>query len=251
MPCSIARATSARSSRQAAWLAGPARPAPRLDRRLEAKVETLRARQRPDTGDDWRELVGTRREPLQDRPERRASQLVAVDEDVVTLLGPDRGERHDRIAVRDRQCGKAGAPLPDQVVLLALVLEDLAGAARKDEDRLAGAHQRLAVLARAVDGTEAGEQIAPQRHLEMRVIAERAHDHAAEVVQPEQHERHVEHAHQRVIADEQKRPIGRHLVDVVEERRREQAPRLEEDAGRRHLDRRGTAADDGPFSHSA
>jgi hypothetical protein len=229
----------------------PAVPAPRLDRRSEAEVEALRPRQRTDPRDHRRDLVRARRQPLEHGPERAAAHLVRVDRDVVALLRPDRGKRDDRVAVRDRHRREADAVLPDQVVALALVLEDLAAAAGEDEHRLAGAHQRLAALARAVHGAEAHQQVAPQRHLEVQVVAERTHHDTAALVQPEHHQRHVEHAHQRVVADQQERPVRRYVLDALEDRRGQQAPRLEEHARDRQVLCGGAVARTRRLAHGA
>ncbi len=65
----------------------------------------------------------------------------------------------------------------------------------------------------------------------MDMIAERSHEHAGSLVESEQHQRHIEHAHERVIADEQERTIGRYVFDTIEYRRGKESPRFEQHAG--------------------
>jgi hypothetical protein len=72
--------------------------------------------------------------------------------------------------------------------------------------------------------------------VEVEVVAEGAHDHAAVRVDAEDQQRRVEQAHDGVVADEQHGPVARHVAEAVEPGRGEPRPGREDGARRRELD---------------
>ena len=86
-----------------------------------------------------------------------------LDDHVEHVVGPDRREGDDRIVLLDRQPCEADALPPQQLVLLAATLVDLARAARKGQDRLTVAHEGAHVVASAADHPAHAELVAPHR----------------------------------------------------------------------------------------
>ena len=93
-------------------------------------------------------------------------------------------------------------------------MKHLAGPAREHEDVLALAHQRAGVLAGPPHHSGALEQVAPDGHPVMSMIAEPAQADAAPSPQLARHERDVDQPKQRVVADEQHAALGNPLDTV-------------------------------------
>ena len=110
--------------------------------------------------------------------------------------------------------------------------EHLPGAAREDQNRFPLAHERVHDFRCTVDDAEAREEVAPDRNPEMQMIAEGTYEYPAALVEPEHHERGVENAHERVVACEEEGPIGGHVLEPLEARRRHPTPRREDESGR-------------------
>jgi hypothetical protein len=154
-------------------------------------------------------------ESLEGAFECRHHGVVHVYDDVEHLLGADGGERHDGVTVLDRQAGEPDALLPDQLVVLASALVDLARAAGEREHVLTLAHERADVVARAADHPAYGEQVAPQRDRVVGVLAQPADGHPAASPELGHHEWEVHEAVDGVVADEQDAVVG-DAVDAVE-----------------------------------
>ncbi len=216
-----------------------------LDRWREAEVEALGAwqRGRADPAEHRGHDVGAGREPPDERPERRRQQVVGVGQDVEGVVGADGRDRDDGIPVLHRQTGEAGAPPPDQRVALALALEDLAPAAGEHQDRLAPGHERVHVFGRAVDHAKAVQQVPPERHLEVQVVAQRPDEDAASFPEAQDEERRIEHAHQGMVAGQQEGAVAGHVLDPLELRRGQPAPWRQQKPRRVDLGARWTVSD--------
>jgi hypothetical protein len=107
------------------------------------------------------------------------------------------------------------------------LLVDLPPAAREHEHRLPLAHQGPDVVTRAADHPARGQEVAPQRYRVVRVLAESPNGKAAALPDLGHHERQVEEAVDRVVADDQ-RAVGGHVLEAVELRLRDAAERLEQ-----------------------
>ena len=161
-------------------------------------------------------------------PRRRVDRVVGVGDDVPHVVDADHREGHHRIAELEGEAGEPDPLAPDQRVVITPPPGHLATAAGEYEHGLAGAQQPPRVLARTVDGPEAGEQVAPERHPEVLALAERADEHTGLVVDPEDHERDVEHAERRVVADEQVTAVRRQVRVAVHPRVGQGAPRRQQ-----------------------
>jgi hypothetical protein len=100
-------------------------------------------------------------------------------------------------------------------VTLAALLEDLAPAAREHEHVLVLAHQRAHVLARSADHARHRQEVPPDGHRVMRVVAEAADDDAPAVVELGRHERQVEEREDGVVPGEQGTTVG-YALDPVQ-----------------------------------
>ena len=87
---------------------------------------------------------------------------------------PTAANGNDRIALFDGKPREADALPPEELILLAAPLVDLARAAREDQDRLPVAHQGADVVSRAADHPARRQEIAPHGYRVMRVLPEPA-----------------------------------------------------------------------------
>ena len=94
-----------------------------------------------------------------------------VDDHVEHLLSADRRDRDDRVRLFDREPREADALPPQELVLLTASLVDLRRASWKDEDRLPTADQSADVVTGAANHPARGEQVAPDRHGVVGVLA--------------------------------------------------------------------------------
>src|SRR5262249_7326336 len=139
-------------------------------------------------------------------------RVIRFDNGDVGLSSKIDGRRTLDVALLDRHPREAGPLLPDDLVGLALRLRDLAPAAGEDEHVRALLLEARAALAAADDDAEALQELPPAGDLEVELIAEAPHVDAALLGYLREHVRYVEHAEERVIADEEARAHG---IDVL------------------------------------
>jgi hypothetical protein len=136
-----------------------------------------------------------------------------VSHDLEHVLDAHGRNGNDGNTVLDGEPCEADPLLPDELVLLVLVLHHLAPAARENEDRLIRLEQTGADLARSPHGTHSSKQISPDRESEVVVVAQAPHRPAGLLVDLEVEHRDVEQAVDRVVPRQQHGPLTGHVFD--------------------------------------
>nr|WP_216848278.1 hypothetical protein [Arthrobacter sp. SLBN-53] len=162
--------------------------------------------------------IGTSEQLLPDELAGSAQQAVSPNRCVVDIVATNGRGGHNRIAVRDRQSGKAATPLPVQLVLLAFELGHLASAAREDQHRFPVGHQGGAIGGRTDDGAGCLEDIRDRTGHSRHRFVGKASDPDSElpVHDIRDHHRLGHGAHNGVVSDQEEAAVARQILEPVD-----------------------------------
>ena len=127
--------------------------------------------------------------------------------------------------------------VPDQLVSLAFAFGDLPSSARVHEHRFPRCQQGATVLSCSANRAEAHEHVSPRWYGEVGVVGQSSHEASPLAPDAVDHQRKVQQAEDRMVADQHDWPNPRHMLESEEDGIGQCAPRSQQRAQSLQLNR--------------